>query len=46
MDFWDLTEEEQREGDEIARMAYEEGLETDQPWALEAYEYRQAHSGD
>lgn len=33
-------QERDAESDEIVAMLYEEGLETEEPWAVEAYEYR------
>lgn len=35
-----LQREHEAEADEIVLDAYEEGLMTDQPWALQAHEYR------
>lgn len=39
----ELTPEEQAEADEIVSMIYEDALVDEEPWALEAYEYRQLH---
>ena len=39
----ELTPEEQAEADEIVYMIYEDALVDEEPWALEAFEYRQLH---